>query len=194
MPKPSTPAVWASNKTFSFTPNSQQIAQGFDYIATIGRPEGAPITDDHDWPFNQVTSALKWIMDQIPESGLKSAAFREVGTGPNQIPDMSSFSSSAGSFKLPGGWMFTLGVFSATIPRSPNGTSASSEIVTYQVPFPVSSTVVVGTFATGIGNGPIFYTCENYTDKTFTLRAGIQSSAASTVTCDFNYVAIGRYL
>ncbi|MGL4249284.1 MAG: hypothetical protein ACRDCI_11885 [Plesiomonas shigelloides] len=71
MQKPSTPAVWASSKAFSFTPNAQQIAQGFDYIATIGRPEGAPITDDHDWPFNQVTAALKWIMDQLPEGGLK---------------------------------------------------------------------------------------------------------------------------
>ncbi|MGL4928017.1 MAG: hypothetical protein ACRC4K_14710 [Plesiomonas shigelloides] len=71
MPKPSTPAIWASNKAFSFTPNAQQIAQGFDYIATIGRPEGAPITDDHDWPFNQVTSALKWVMDQLPDGGLK---------------------------------------------------------------------------------------------------------------------------
>ncbi|MGL5309409.1 MAG: hypothetical protein ACRDAL_02275 [Plesiomonas shigelloides] len=71
MPKPSTPAVWASSKIFSFTPNAQQIAQGFDYIATIGRPEGAPITDDHDWPLNQVTAALKWIMDQLPDGGLK---------------------------------------------------------------------------------------------------------------------------
>ncbi|MGL5280727.1 MAG: gp53-like domain-containing protein [Plesiomonas shigelloides] len=105
MPKPSTPAVWASNKAFSFTPNAQQIAQGFDYIATIGRPEGAPITDDHDWPFNQVTQAIKWVMDQIPDSGLKGAAFKDVGTGPDQIPGISAFSSllnsSAGWKKIP---------------------------------------------------------------------------------------------
>ncbi|MGL5490405.1 MAG: gp53-like domain-containing protein [Shewanella sp.] len=72
MPKPSTPAIWASNKAFSFSPNAQQIAQGFDYIATIGRPEGAPITDDHDWPFNQITVALKWVMDQLPDGGIQA--------------------------------------------------------------------------------------------------------------------------
>ncbi|MGL5283864.1 MAG: hypothetical protein ACRC8W_19360 [Plesiomonas shigelloides] len=91
MSKPSTPAVWAANKAFSFTPNAQQIAQGFDYIATIGRPDGAPITDDHDWPFNQVTSGLKWVMDQIPYAGFGDAAFAMMAqsTGSNDSAVMS---------------------------------------------------------------------------------------------------------
>lgn len=69
MPKPLTPAVWASGKSFAFQPSLAQQAQGFDYIATVRPGTGAPITDDHDWPLNQVTSALKWVMDQIPNGG-----------------------------------------------------------------------------------------------------------------------------
>ncbi|MGL5490547.1 MAG: gp53-like domain-containing protein [Shewanella sp.] len=125
MPKPSTPAVWASGKIFSFTPSAQQIAQGFDYIATIGRPEGAPITDDHDWPFNQVTQALKWVMDQIPDAGIKSAASRDVGTGSSQIPDMSSFSSGERWAKLPNGKIFQWGSY-----------TGSSQSGTIQLPIP----------------------------------------------------------
>lgn len=63
MPKPSTPAVWASGKAFGFQPSPAQQAQGFDYIATIRPGTGAPITDDHDWPLNQITKALAWILD-----------------------------------------------------------------------------------------------------------------------------------
>lgn len=63
MPKPSTPSVWASGKSFGFTPSLSQQAQGFDYIATVRPGTGAPITDDHDWPLNQITSALAWVLD-----------------------------------------------------------------------------------------------------------------------------------
>ncbi|MGL4754675.1 MAG: hypothetical protein ACRCXB_20045 [Aeromonadaceae bacterium] len=63
MPKPSTPAIWASGKSFGFTPSPAQQAQGFDYIATVRPGTGAPITDDHDWPLNQITNSLKWILD-----------------------------------------------------------------------------------------------------------------------------------
>lgn len=71
MSKPSTPAVWASGKSFAFQPSSAQQAQGFDYIASVRPGTGAPITDDHDWPLNNITTAVKWIMDQMPDGGLK---------------------------------------------------------------------------------------------------------------------------
>lgn len=63
MPKPSTPAIWASGKSFSFSPSPAQQAQGFDYIASVRPGTGAPITDDHDWPLNQITRALAWVLD-----------------------------------------------------------------------------------------------------------------------------------
>lgn len=71
MAKPSTPDVWASGKSFAFQPSQAQQAQGFDYIATVRPSTGAPITDDHDWPLNQITTALKWAMDQLPASGIQ---------------------------------------------------------------------------------------------------------------------------
>lgn len=74
MSKPSTPAVWASGKAFGFQPSAAQQAQGFDYIATVRPSTGAPITDDHDWPLNNITTALKWTMDQLPDSGFVSAS------------------------------------------------------------------------------------------------------------------------
>ncbi|MGL4752276.1 MAG: hypothetical protein ACRCXB_07665, partial [Aeromonadaceae bacterium] len=63
MPKPSTPAVWANGKIFGFQPSAAQQAKGFDYIAEIRPGTGAPITDDHDWPLNQITKAIGWILD-----------------------------------------------------------------------------------------------------------------------------------
>lgn len=72
MAKPSTPAVWASGKTFGFQPSASQQAQGFDYIATIRPGTGAPITDDHDWPLSQITNGLKWVMDQLPGGGVQT--------------------------------------------------------------------------------------------------------------------------
>lgn len=83
MPKPSTPSVWASGKSFAFQPSLEQQAQGFDYIATARPGTGAPITDDHDWPLNKVTDALKWVMDQIPDGGIDELIN-------NKVPDAST--------------------------------------------------------------------------------------------------------
>lgn len=94
MPKPSTPAIWASGKTFSFQPSSAQQAQGFDYIAGIRPGTGAPITDDHDWPLNKITEGLKWVMDQLPNGGvaelITNALPKRTFTGNDfiRIPDV----------------------------------------------------------------------------------------------------------
>ncbi|MGL5326742.1 MAG: hypothetical protein ACRC91_18805, partial [Aeromonas sp.] len=44
----------------------------FDYIATVRPATGAPITDDHDWPLNNITTSLKWVMDQLPDGGIQA--------------------------------------------------------------------------------------------------------------------------
>lgn len=65
----------------------------------VGIVEGAGITLDKT-KRNQLGTALPLFL------GLKTAALRDVGTGANQIPDMSSFTSTTGDqgkFVLPGG-------------------------------------------------------------------------------------------
>lgn len=125
---------------------------------------------------------------------LGSAAYKDVGTGDGQIPDMSSFSFTGDSFKFPSGHMVIIGSFNATVPNSPSGTAASSQVVTFPIPFPVSLDFVSGSFNTGIGDGPIYYTCESYLKNSFTLRASKQSTLSSPGQHKFNYIAIGKYL
>lgn len=75
MAKPATPAVWASGKSFGFQPSASQQAQGFDYIATVRPGTGAPITDDHDFPLKQITSAVAWIMGSGSDGMLPKRSF-----------------------------------------------------------------------------------------------------------------------
>ncbi|KAB7668106.1 phage tail protein [Plesiomonas shigelloides] len=125
--------------------------------------------------------------------GVRSAGVRDVGDASNQIPDMSFFGSSANSFKLPGGWMIIIGEFNATIPHSSSGEIASTEDVTFPVPFPVSCNHVSGAFLNGIGNGPLSYTCERPTRNSFVLRASIASPTAGPSQRRFSYIALGKY-
>lgn len=125
--------------------------------------------------------------------GIKSAGVREVGDANNQIPDMSFFGSSVNSFKLPGGWMIIIGEFNATIPHSSSGETASTEDVTFPVPFPVACNHVSGAFLNGIGNGPLSYTCERPTRNSFVLRASIAAPTAGPSQRRFSYIALGKY-
>ena len=180
MPKPLTPAVWASGKAFGFQPSAAQQAQGFDYIATVRPSTGAPITDDHDWPLNSITTALKWIMDQVPDHGFKQAAFRDVGTSAGQIPDMSSFSSSNTVQFLPGGWILQI----VSVPSIP---ALGGLVVTYPTPFPNTVLgIVTGSGATS-PNVPTFNT--QSIDKN-SFKAWNQSGTAATQVG--NVLAIGR--
>lgn len=150
MAKPSTPAVWASGKSFGFQPSSAQQAQGFDYIATVRPGTGAPITDDHDWPLNSITTALKWMMDQIPDAGLKSAAFKDVGVLSGQIPTMDDWqfvgNATAGQIKFPNGWRLQW----VTSGQVASGASGS---VSWTYPFP-SECMAVMVSAVGISGNP----------------------------------------
>jgi len=76
-------------------------------------------------------------MDQIPNDGLKSAAFRDVGAGQNQIPDMSYFQatkSASGRFMLPNGYVKQWGV------GTPNQTGDFS--ILYDVAFSSKPTFI----------------------------------------------------
>ena len=71
--------------------------------------------------------------------GLKTAAQRDVGTGSDQIPDMSSFTSSlatTGWQKLPGGFVLQWGQASAN--------ASSLVAVPFPIPFPKNVFQIVG--------------------------------------------------
>ena len=69
--------------------------------------------------------------------GTKTAALRDVGTGANQIPDMSSFTFSnatQGFMKYPGGFIEQW--FIATVPQAPSATVNGTIDVLFPNPFP----------------------------------------------------------
>ncbi|EKK2586420.1 phage tail protein [Escherichia coli] len=114
--------------------------------------------------------------------GLGTASKRNVGTGANQIPDMSAFASGSGYQKLPGGYILQWGSANA-------GNSASTGISnTFPIPFP-SGIVIITT-------GQID---PSYTSAQQPAAVGISSPtttgfiAKSTAanTDAFNYLAIG---
>ncbi|WMV71217.1 hypothetical protein QL128_13615 [Xenorhabdus griffiniae] len=126
--------------------------------------------------------------------GLTELGYRTIGNGPNQIPDMSFFAASSNSFQLPTGHMVVVGDFTASVPHSHDGGSASAEWVEFPVPFPRSCSCVTGAFTIGVGIGPIFHTCESMNPRGFTLRAGVMSQDAGVISkLKFMYIAVGEY-
>lgn len=181
MPKPSTPAVWASGKTFGFQPSQSQQAQGFDYIATVRPGTGAPITDDHDWPLNNITTSLKWVMDQLPNGGIQellTALLPKRSFSANdfiRIPD------------VPGGLIIQFGGGSVS------ATTANQALtITYPTTFPNACLANVlthsgnGIASAGNSRGYIM-SCEVGTNTSF------QSSysASSSVSIFYKWIAVG---
>ncbi|HAV9905482.1 TPA: hypothetical protein JLH72_000217 [Escherichia coli] len=114
--------------------------------------------------------------------GLGTASKRNVGTGANQIPDMSAFASGSGYQKLPGGYILQWGSANA-------GNSASTGISnTFPIPFP-SGILIITT-------GQID---PSYTSAQQPVAVGISSptltgfiaKSAAANTDAFNYLAIG---
>ncbi len=114
--------------------------------------------------------------------GLGTASKRNVGTGANQIPDMSAFASGSGYQKLPGGYILQWGSANA-------GNSASTGISnTFPIPFP-SGIIIITT-----GQIDPSYTSAQQPAavgiSSPTLTGFIAKSAAAN-TDAFNYLAIG---
>lgn len=109
--------------------------------------------------------------------GLKSAAKREVGTGTNQLPDMSSFSFSAtaGYQKLPSGLVIQWGTID--VPSSPQ------DVTTYfPIAFPKRCLRVYATQDYTPGSGAVgAIACTGYTSDAvkFISRAGKEGLGAS---------------
>ncbi|SRY65590.1 phage tail collar domain-containing protein [Escherichia coli] len=79
--------------------------------------------------------------------GLGEAAKRDVGTGENQIPDMSAYSSGSGWQKLPDGSIEQWGRI-----NFPNNAAAVSTNVTFTIPFTQEPDVVI-VYDGGFGGG-----------------------------------------
>lgn len=83
----------------------------------------------------------------LSDLGLGEAAKRNVGTGENQIPDMSAYSSGSGWQKLPDGSIEQWGRI-----NFPNNAAAVSTNVTFTIPFTQEPDVVI-VYDGGFGGG-----------------------------------------
>lgn len=123
------------------------------------------------------------IADVLSYLGLGDAAKRGVGSGVNQIPDMSFFSSgSSGSgswIKLPSGVIIQFGVISNTI-------TSGGYNVTYPTPFSVTPTYSLSTTS----SSPIIATAVNTTS---TVLNGVSTwnLQGSRQTNSVNWISIG---
>ncbi|HCK0820745.1 TPA: hypothetical protein NY088_004158 [Escherichia coli] len=97
-------------------------------------------------PFGDIKSdgTVKTALENL---GLGEAAKRNVGTGENQIPDMSAYSSGSGWQKLPDGSIEQWGRI-----NFPNNAAAVSTNVTFTIPFTQDPDVVI-VYDGGFGGG-----------------------------------------
>ncbi|MGI7062259.1 gp53-like domain-containing protein [Citrobacter amalonaticus] len=112
--------------------------------------------------------------------GLGTAAKRDVGTGENQIPDMSSFGAGSGWSQLPNGKLLQWGAYTG---------SATTGTINFPVPFPISvGRVIMSLSGTSADAGSIAYVLQddNSLSKTsfFFRRTGAQVR--------FNWFCIGE--
>lgn len=176
MPKPSTPAVWASGKSFGFQPSAAQQAQGFDYIAAVRPSTGAPITDDHDWPLNQITTCLKWVMDQLPDGGIQALLTALLpkrsffGNDFIRIPD------------VPGGLIIQWG--QVVTPSSGEG------VQNFPTTFP---NAVLRTFVTGyeVSQPGAARYCSSGVPTTSSIKVYVFNSSGQGISLGVNWIAVG---
>lgn len=111
---------------------------------------------------------------------LGEAAKRDVGTGENQIPDMSSFGAGSGWSQLPNGKLLQWGTYTGSV---------TTGTINFPVPFPISvGRVIMSLSGTSADAGSIAYVLQddNSLSKTsfFFRRAGAQVR--------FNWFCIGE--
>ena len=133
-------------------------------------------------PLDNTLTALsgKTISGLLEYLGLGTAATKDVGTGENQIPDMSSFGSGSGWSQLPNGKLLQWGTYTG---------SAITGTINFPVPFPSSvGRVIMSLSGTSADAGSIAYVVhdDNSLSKTsfFFRRAGAQVR--------FNWFCIGE--
>lgn len=120
----------------------------------------------------------------IKKVGLGEAAKRGVGTGENQIPDMSSFASalsSNGYQKLPSGLIIQWGAAAAGI----GSTGGTGNIVSFPVAFPRYCAQIITSYDNG-SSSIIAGAAGNQTTTQFLLRCD-----ATGGSYNFRWLAVG---
>ncbi|HFI2646448.1 TPA: phage tail protein [Escherichia coli] len=115
--------------------------------------------------------------------GLGEAAKRDVGTGANQIPDMSSFTSGTGWASLPGGMIIQWGI-------ALSGQIGDPQINNFPISFTNYSTVqlVASYDNVGVTNEPYSFAVQPVSNTQFKLLNS--TSSASVIYA--RWIAIGR--
>lgn len=123
--------------------------------------------------------------------GLGEAAKRDVGTGENQIPDMTSFASGDGWMKLPNGKILQYGRGAVTPTLS-----TQTMRITFSIPFPKKADCAMLTHS-GDGGAPLgagrgfVMTAEGPTLTGFN-SAYRTSSTSDTVSMNYSWWAVGE--
>lgn len=134
-------------------------------------------------PVNQGGTGATNAADARTNLGLGEAAKRNVGTGANQIPDMSSFPSGSSWFQLPSGYivqMFSMNVYGADT----NGTTGN-----FPIAFPSNALAISALWSDSTSAAaPTFKLMGNMTTRTsLTLKASTGNGLYGTM-----IIAIGR--
>ncbi len=134
-------------------------------------------------PLDNTLTALsgKTVVDLLEHLGLKEAAKRDVGTGTNQIPDMSSFNTgNTNSFRLPTGHFVQIG----------SGQTISGGFTqSYPTPFPSICQALVGVVYSTLGVRAFIAT--NTSDRT-AANMNVVDSNGNGINVTVGYIAIGR--
>jgi len=112
---------------------------------------------------------------------LGTAAKRDVGTGANQLPDMSSFSTgNANAFRLPTGHIVQVG----------SGQTISGGFTqSYPVPFPSICQALIGVVYSTLGVRAFIAT--NTADRT-AANMNVVDTNGNGINVTVGYIAIGR--
>lgn len=133
-------ATTSANQSITVTINGTTVTiPGIGKLAQKGSNGALAIADGGTGATNAA--------DALTKLGLGEAAKRNVGTGANQIPDMSAYSSGSGWQKLPDGSIEQWGRI-----NFPTNAAAVSTNVTFPIPFTQEPDVVI-VYDGGFGGG-----------------------------------------
>ena len=141
-------------------------------------------------PFGDIKSDGT-VQTALENLGLGEAAKRNVGTGENQIPDMTSFASGDGWMKLPNGKILQYGRGAITPTLS-----TQTMRITFSIPFPKEVDCAMLTHS-GDGGAPLgagrgfVMTAEGPTLTGFN-SAYRTASTSSTVSMNYSWWAVGE--
>lgn len=166
--------IYGSTATGGLTPISDvNYAKGWEFVGS-----NPPTKNDFSYLQNLSDLKAQWLYNYVSSSS--NAASRTIGSGLNQVPDMGLFASSgthSGYQKLPGGLIIQWGV--SAIP-------AGGIFVSYPIPFPTSTYVVLLGAVGGAGSPAASIVANNYLNNGFTFNS------AGTSTVGHAWAAIGR--